>query len=332
MVGRMNVATPMSTTAPDLLRLEDLSVSFAGREGRARAVRGVSLSVPAGRTVGIVGESGSGKSVTMMAVMGLLPANARREGSVYWDGVDVTNGSQLDRMRGRELAMVFQDPVSSLNPLMTIGRQVAEVLRVHQGMSTRAARSRSRDLLSLVGISSVDRVLDSYPHELSGGMCQRVMIAGALASEPKLLIADEPTTALDVTIQAQLLDLLIDLQRTLGIGIILISHDLAVVAQVCEYIAVMYAGRIVESGLADEILSDPRHPYTRALIALSPRLHGDRRRLIPIAGRPPDAHEDLEGCAFASRCVEAELTSCRREPPVVELTAGRQVRCWHALT
>jgi oligopeptide/dipeptide ABC transporter ATP-binding protein len=314
----------------ELLRLDGLSVTFAGRGTSAAAVRGVDLVVPEGSTLGVVGESGSGKSVTMLAVMGLLAKNARRGGTIHWRGQAVTGPEQLASMRGRQLAMIFQDPMTSLNPLMTIGDQVAEVLRVHQGQTRKQAAARTKELLGVVGIASPGEAFDRYPHQYSGGMRQRVMIASALACEPELLIADEPTTALDVTVQAQILDLLAELQRDFGLSVVLITHDLAVVAQVCEQVAVMYAGKVVETGTVNEIMHGPRHPYTSGLLASSPRLRGERRRMIPIAGSPPDITQLPLGCAFGPRCQHLDPTRCGTEPPLIELAPGRSAACWRA--
>ena len=328
----LDVAVTDRGTAPDreLLGLQDLSVTFIGRTGRATAVRSVDLSVPAGTTFGIVGESGSGKSVSMMAVMGLLAPNARRGGTIRWHGEDITDSNRVKEMRGRDISMVFQDPMTSLNPLMSIGNQVGEVLRVHQKMSRQAARARVEELLAMVGIASPGDCYDRFPHHFSGGMRQRVMIASALACEPELLIADEPTTALDVTVQAQILELIGDLQARLGIAVILITHDLAVVAQVCERVAVMYAGKVIETGTVEQVLRDPAHPYTQGLLASSPRLRGDRRRMIPIAGSPPDVYQPLTGCSFSPRCPHADPSICGVEPPMLAAHDGRPVACWKA--
>jgi oligopeptide/dipeptide ABC transporter ATP-binding protein len=314
-----------------LLAVSDLNVTFVGRAGPSFAVRGVDITVPAGKTVGLVGESGSGKSVSMMAVMGLLPPNARVVGTVEWKGQDVTGRERIAGLRGREIAMIFQDPMTSLNPLMTVGDQIGETLRVHQRIGRRPVRARAEELLDLVGIAAPREVHDRYPHQLSGGMRQRVMIAAALAPEPDLLIADEPTTALDVTIQAQILDLLRTLQAQLGLAVLLITHDLAVVAEICEHVTVMYAGRAVEVGGVEQVLQDPRHPYTKGLLAASPRLHGPRQRMIPIAGAPPDSHAIVTGCAFAPRCPEADGHCAVEAPPMFDLTVGsrlRHVSCW----
>jgi peptide/nickel transport system ATP-binding protein len=304
-------ASPAGTRPPaaadGLLSVRDLSVVF-GSGGRTpvRAVDGVSFDVPAGEVVGLVGESGSGKSVTSLAVMGLLPARgAKVSGQVHFAGEDLLQASsrRMEELRGRDVAMVFQDPMSSLNPVVTVGTQLTEVLRRHTDASRREARTEAGELLAGVGIPDPVRRLGDYPHQLSGGMRQRVMIAIALACRPQLLIADEPTTALDVTIQAQVLELLGDLVRERGTAMLLITHDLGVVAGLCDTVTVMYSGRVVESAPRHELFARPRHRYTAGLLASVPRMDVPRgQRLQPIPGTPRDVLGWADGCAFAPRC------------------------------
>ncbi len=317
-------------TAP-LLEIEALRVDFTTRGGVLRAVRGVSLSVMPGETLGIVGESGSGKSVTAQAAMGLVAApGAIAAGDIRWKGRSLlaAEGRGYARgVRGREMAMVFQDAMTSLDPLFTCGQQIGEVLRRHLGYDRATARARARELLELVGISAPERRLDQYPFELSGGMRQRVMIAMALACEPALLIADEPTTALDVTIQAQILELLQELQARLGLAIVLITHDLGVVAGLCRRVAVMYAGRIVEEAPAEALFDRPAHPYTMGLLRSTPRLDRTETRMIAIDGQPPDLRDPPPGCPFAPRC-PARIEACAIDPALTEVGAGRRAACW----
>jgi peptide/nickel transport system ATP-binding protein len=292
--------------AQPLLEVKDLSVHFETEDGIVQAVDGISYSVERGHALGIVGESGSGKSVSSMTVMGLTRAsNARINGEILFDGKDLLKASDEDmrRVRGGEIAMVFQDPLSSLHPFYKIGDQLIEAHRSHNDVSKAKARDRAVEMLGLVGIPDARRRVDSYPHEFSGGMRQRVMIAMALINDPKLLIADEPTTALDVTVQAQILELIERLQTELDTAVVLITHDLGVVAEVTEEIAVMYAGRIVEYGGADTIFSAPEHPYTWGLLKSIPRLDTPRdQELVPIYGRPPSLINRPSGCAFHPRC------------------------------
>jgi peptide/nickel transport system ATP-binding protein len=318
-----------------LLEVRDLAVGFDTEDGRVRAVDGVSFDVDQGGALGIVGESGSGKSVTALTLLGLTRArNADITGSVAFAGRELLGAPEreLRQVRGGEIGIVFQDPLSSLHPLKTVGAQLVEAHRAHRDVSRAAARERAAELLDLVGIRDARRRLDSYPHELSGGMRQRVMIAMAVINEPRLLIADEPTTALDVTVQAALLDLLRRLRRELGMALLLVSHDLAVVAQLCDEIAVMYAGRIVERGPTATLLEEPEHPYTWGLLGSIPRLDRPRaRRLQPIPGRPPSAIDRPSGCAFHPRCPYARDEHRRRGPPLVpadpEADQGHQVAC-----
>jgi peptide/nickel transport system ATP-binding protein len=314
------MATTDPTTAEQpLLVVDDLRTTFTTKRGPLRAVDGVSFSLERGQTMGIVGESGSGKSILVRTIMNLLPRSAQVEGSVAFEGTDVR---KLPRERarhfwGKDIAMVFQNPMTSLNPVKKIGTQIADPLRRHLGLSRRAARERARELLEHVRIPEAARRLDQYPHELSGGMRQRVIIAIALACEPKLLIADEPTTALDVTVQKQILDLLSSLQAEHHMAMILITHDLGVVSGRADKVAVMYAGRFAEVGLAEDVFDRTRHPYTAALLRSIPRLdQPSHTRLETIPGRPPDMVNRPAGCPFAPRCNFAQ-PSCEEERPVL---------------
>ncbi len=325
----MSVAPMPALSDVPLLSLEDVRVNFYTARGVIHAVQDVTLHVEAGTTLGLVGESGSGKSVMAMAVLGLVPSPGRLDaGVIRWRGDDITDLRARARLRGRRVSMVFQDPMTSLNPLVPIGRQITEVLRKHKGMSRQVAEHRAVELLDLVGIPSPHVRLRQLPFELSGGMRQRVMIAIALAPEPDLLIADEPTTALDVTIQAQILELIAQLQETLGIAMMLITHDLGVVAGVCDRVAVMYAGRIVEVGPADQMFAHPRHPYTAALLAATPRLDQSVDRLEPIRGNPPNVAELVPGCAFAPRCPFA-TQECEVRPELELLAPDQYAACWN---
>jgi oligopeptide/dipeptide ABC transporter ATP-binding protein len=317
-----------------ILDVRNLTVDFFTRRGTVHAVRDVSFSVRKGETLGIVGESGSGKSVTAQAILGLTELPGRvTGGDILWKGSSLIAGREaaetIERVRGKEIAMVFQDPMTSLNPVYTVGMQVSEVLVRHMSMSKKAARSRAVELLDMVGISNPAKRLDQYPFELSGGMRQRVLIAAALACEPELLIADEPTTALDVTIQAQILDLIAELQQRLGVAVVLITHDLGVVAGVCDRVAVMYGGKIVEEADASEIYPRPFHPYTEGLLRSTPRLDVVSERLESIAGSPPDLREVLAGCSYSPRCA-AVTEMCRSAVPVLDQRGeGRRVACWN---
>jgi oligopeptide/dipeptide ABC transporter ATP-binding protein len=316
-----------------LLSVTDLRSWFSTDRGTAKAVDGVSFLVWEGETVGIVGESGCGKTVTALSILGLLPRPRARivEGSSIRLRGEELVGAPEERMRslrGNEVAMVFQEPDTSLNPVYPVGEQIGEVLRVHRGASRRAARSESVRLLEEVGIPDAMHRAADYPHALSGGMRQRVMIAMALACEPALLIADEPTTALDVTIQAQILELLADLRRRRGMAVLLITHDLGVVAETCDRVVVMYAGQVVESGSVTDIFTDPRHPYTRGLLASLPSLEDPERRLVAISGSVPSPVAWPEGCRFRPRCPRA-FERCGEMPPLFELAGrGRAARCW----
>ncbi|MET9396494.1 ABC transporter ATP-binding protein [Kitasatospora sp. NPDC002965] len=311
---------PAPPPADPLLTVRDLHVDFTGPRGSAPvpAVRGVDLTLRRGETLGIVGESGSGKSVTALAVLGLLPGTARVRGSVRLDGRELVGlpGRELAAVRGRRIAMVFQDPLSAFTPVYRIGDQIVEALRIHQPLDRAAARKRAAELLDLVGIPAPDRALDSFPHEFSGGMRQRAMIAMAIANDPDVLLADEPTTALDVTIQAQVLDVLRTARRETGAALVLVSHDLGVIAGMADRVAVMYAGRVVETTGVDELFAAPRHPYTLGLIGAVPRLDGRGGPLVPIPGVPAPMAELPAGCPFAARCPLAEDRCRSTEPPL----------------
>jgi oligopeptide/dipeptide ABC transporter ATP-binding protein len=315
-----------------LLDVDRLRVNFLLRHGVVQAVRDVSLQVRSGESVALVGESGSGKSVTALAVMGLLKLPGRIDGGdVRWRGqtlIGAGGRDELRRVRGKELAIVFQDPMTSLNPTFTVGTQIVEVLRRHLSMSRKPARERAAELLDLVGISSPRQRLDQHPHEFSGGMRQRALIAMALACEPKLLIADEPTTALDVTIQAQILELIAEIQQRLHLAVLLITHDLGVVAGLCQRVAVMYAGQIVESGPIDDMFADAKHPYTQGLLASTPRLDTVERRLTGIPGAPPRMVSLPPGCAFAARCAHTLPECTSEDPPLITIGVDRKVACW----
>jgi len=320
-----------------LLEVKDLKTHFFTREGVVQAVDGVSFDVEKGRTLGIVGESGCGKSVTALSIMGLIPKPPAKivDGSVMFDGRDLTklNDRQLEDVRGRQVAMIFQDPMTSLNPTFKIGSQITETLRRHFDMKKEAARKRAVELLEEVGIPDAAGRLDDYPHQFSGGMRQRVMIAIALSCNPKLLIADEPTTALDVTIQAQILDLLERLREEHEMAMIIITHDMGVVAEAADDVAVMYAGQIVEQANVLELFENPEHPYTEALLGALPQLEGEgirEGRLTAIPGRPPDLVNPPEACRFAARCPYRELDTCADEPQELrEIRTGHLVRSAH---
>ncbi|MDN5725899.1 MAG: ABC transporter ATP-binding protein [Propionibacteriales bacterium] len=326
---------PQSSSDP-LLSIRNLDVTFGRGDKETRAVDGVSYDVPAGTIVGVVGESGSGKSVTSLAVMGLLPQRGcRTSGEILFDGVNLLGRSdaEMSRIRGKEIAMVFQDPMSSLNPVVPVGTQVTEVLRTHEKVSAAEARDRAGDLLKRCGIPDPLRRLKEYPHQLSGGMRQRAMIAIALACKPRLLICDEPTTALDVTIQAQVLELLAELVSDLGTAMIMITHDLGVVAGLCDHVNVMYAGRIVESAPRRELFANPQHRYTQGLLHSIPRLdHPRGAPLQPIPGTPRDTVAWDKACAFAPRCRYVTEECVTPEIDLDELSAGHQVRCVHPAT
>ena len=320
--------------AEPLLAVDGLDVRFFTRRGAVHAVRDVSFDIGRGETVGLVGESGSGKSVTSQAIMGLTELPGRiTGGDVRWKGTSLVHGPDAERERkrvcGSEISMVFQDPMTSLNPVFSIGNQLAEVTRHHLGYGRKQAMDRAVELLDLVGISNPRQRVKQYPSEFSGGMRQRVLIAMALSCEPELLIADEPTTALDVTIQAQILELLADLQDRLALSVLLITHDLGVVAGMCDRVCVMYGGRLAEIGSAEELFGSPAHPYTLGLLQSTPRVDEVQPRLISIEGAPPDLVAPPPGCSFGPRCPSA-TDRCHEEMPELEAFAeGRTVACWH---
>ncbi|MBR0669815.1 ABC transporter ATP-binding protein [Neoroseomonas soli] len=321
-----------------LLEVENLQTHFRAPDGVNRAVDGLNFHVNAGETVAIVGESGCGKSVTAMSILRLIPEPPGKiAGSIRFNGRDLLKLSdrEMRAIRGNEISMIFQEPMTSLNPVLTVGRQIGETLRLHQGMSKSQAEARAVEMLKLVGIPEPERRVKEYPHQLSGGMRQRVMIAIALACNPKLLIADEPTTALDVTIQAQILDLMRDLKHRVGAAIVIITHDLGVVAEVAERVIVMYAGRKVEEAAVEKLFRSPRHPYTQGLLGSMPKLGssltGDETRLQEIPGLVPSLKRKLDGCVFASRCAYA-TDMCRKVAPALEEKAeGHIAACHYAI-
>ena len=327
----------MAADRKPLLRVENLKTHFHTRDGVVRAVDGVSFEVMPGETLAIVGESGCGKSVTSMSILRLLPMPPARiaDGRIEFDGRNLLELSEpeMRKVRGNAISMIFQEPMTSLNPVLTVGRQIAEALVLHRGMSRKDATARAVEMLRKVHIPEAQRRVTQYPHELSGGMRQRVMIAMALACGPRLLIADEPTTALDVTIQAQILELMRELHRETGAAIILITHDLGVVAEMAQRVVVMYAGRKVEEAPIEELFASPRHPYTRGLLGSMPHL-GDSvnetgKRLVEIPGMVPSLRDPAPGCLFAPRCPNAG-ERCTREAPPLELhAAGHWAACWH---
>jgi len=315
----------------NLLEIKDLKVSFFTDNGEMPAVEGVSLTVKKGTTLGIVGESGSGKSVTALTAM-RLGAGKVMNGSINFNGKNLLDISdeEMRKIRGKEIAMIFQEPMTSLNPVFTIGNQIIEAVKLHMKLNKSQSKARAIELLRMVGIPRAEQIVNEYPHQLSGGMRQRVMIAMAMACNPSLLIADEPTTALDVTIQAQILDLMRDLKSNHGTAIIMITHDLGVVAETCDYVCVMYGGKVVEEGSIEEIFNNPKHPYTQGLLKSVPSLldSEDEDRLYSIEGNVPIPGSLKKGCYFAPRC-EFAMDICREQAPVLkELKTGHSSRCW----
>ncbi|WP_376089336.1 ABC transporter ATP-binding protein [Roseomonas sp. CCTCC AB2023176] len=308
-----------------LAEIRGLTVAFDG----VLALRGVDLAIGRGETLGLVGESGCGKSVTWLAALGLLPAKARVSGSVRLDGREIlgADAATLDTVRGGRVAMIFQDPASSLNPVHRIGTQLVEALRLHRGMNGSAARAEAKRLLDQVGMPDAGRRLDAYPHELSGGQNQRVMIAMALAGQPELLVADEPTTALDVTIQAQILDLLATIRRDTGMALVLISHDLGVIGEVCDRVCVMYTGRIVEEAAAADLFARPAHPYAAGLLEALPPIEGERRPLAAIPGSVPEPWAMPPGCPYAPRCPRHVAACDTAPPPLLDVAPRRRAAC-----
>ena len=324
-------------SAAPLLQIEHLNVGFDTAMGAIMVVRDLDLVLEEGETLCIVGESGSGKSMTALAIMGLVPEPLRvvGGGSIKLSGEELVGAShrRLRQIRGKRISMVFQEPMSSLNPVFSVGEQIAETLRLHEGLGRRDARAAAIEMLQAVGIPAPERRVDEYPHQMSGGMRQRVMIAMALVCRPAILIADEPTTALDVTVQAQIMDLLKDVQRRFGTAILLITHDIGIVAEAADRVIVLYAGRRVEEGSAEEVLRRPAHPYTAALVACAPQqllLGGERRILPEIPGIVPSLLRMPPGCAFAPRCARATAECHAKAPPLLELSAGRASACWLA--
>ncbi len=318
---------------PELLQVNNLKTQFFTPDGVVKAVNGVSFNLDEGETLGIVGESGSGKSVTALSIMRLIPYPPGKvvEGEIIYRGQNLLDLDQneMSHIRGKEIAMIFQDPMTSLNPVLTVSRQIGEALQLHLGMTQRQAKSRTIELLKMVGIPSAEKRVDNYPHQFSGGMRQRVMIAMALSCNPKLLIADEPTTALDVTIQAQILDLIGRLKAEFNTSVIFITHDLGIVAGLCDRVQVMYAGKVIERGVTMDLYTDPRHPYTLGLLKSVPRLDEERKeRLEPIPGMPPDLINSIPGCPFYPRCTYREPRNKEEMPPLRTVAGTHEVACW----
>ncbi|MCM3491682.1 ABC transporter ATP-binding protein [Alkalihalophilus marmarensis] len=323
----------MLTTNESIIQVRDLRTSFFTDQGEVKAVDGVTFDVPKGKTLGIVGESGSGKSITSLSILRLIQNPGKVVGGeMIFKGEDLLKKSEakMRKIRGNEISMIFQEPMTSLNPVYTVGEQIGEAFRIHEGLGKKKAIERSIEMLKLVGIPSPEQRVHQYPHELSGGMRQRVMIAMALACNPELLIADEPTTALDVTIQAQILELMKDLQDRLGMSIIMITHDLGVVAETCDYVAVMYCGKVVEYASIRELFKNPRHPYTVGLLNSLPRhdIDLDGEELSVIKGSVPSPADMPKGCRFAPRCPFASDICRERLPELEEDENGNQIRCW----
>jgi oligopeptide/dipeptide ABC transporter ATP-binding protein len=314
-----------------VLEVRDLATTFKTEDGLVRAVNGLSFSVEAGTTLGIVGESGSGKSVTSLSIMRLIPQPPGKieRGQVFFKGEDLLKKSEAEmrKIRGKDIAMIFQDPMTSLNPVLTVGEQIAEATRLHLGYSKKEAMDKAVEMLRLVKIPAPEKRIRDYPHQFSGGMRQRVMIAMALSCDPSVLIADEPTTALDVTIQAQILELMNEMQQRLGSAIVLITHDLGVVAETCQNVLVMYGGNMVEYGSADDIFKRPKMPYTMGLLESLPRLDETGERLVPIEGQPPNLLHMPPGCAFAPRC-RYRMPICDEPVPLYDFGEGHVARCF----
>lgn len=315
-----------------ILEVKDLKTYFYTKRGVSKAVDGIDFSLQKGETLGIVGESGCGKSITSLSILRLIPTPPGKieGGQVLFKGRDLVSlpDSEMRKIRGNEISMIFQEPMTSLNPVIPVGEQIAEAIRLHQKMNKKEARAKAVDMLKLVGIPSPEKRAKQEPFQLSGGMRQRVMIAMALSCNPEVLIADEPTTALDVTIQAQILELIKDLQAKLGMGVIMITHDLGVVAETCNTVAVMYAGNIVEHAPTQNLFDEPKHPYTRGLLASLPKINEDKEELYTIEGSVPSSYSMPPGCRFASRCPFAESVCQEKQPDLLEQPDGSKVRCW----
>ncbi len=323
-------ARPTGRRGAELLRVEGLKTYFFTEDGSVQAVDGVDFTLRRGETLGIVGESGSGKSVTSLSIMRLVsPPGRIVEGKIIFDGVNLLDldPEEMRKIRGDRIAMIFQQPTTALNPVFRVGDQIIETLEIHQGLKGEEAQKRCIELLSMVGLPDPQRRMRQYPHELSGGQCQRVMIAMALACNPELLIADEPTTALDVTIQAQILDLMRELREKIETAIMLITHDMGVIAEMADSVVVMYAGQVVEYADVQSLFSDPKHPYTRGLLNSMPILGDEREELEVIPGTVPSLINPPKGCRFASRCSK-RFEKCDQPPPMIELGANWRVRCW----
>jgi oligopeptide transport system ATP-binding protein len=319
----------------NLLEVKDLEVSFFTHAGEVKAVRGISYQLRPGEVMGIVGESGSGKSVSSYGLMGIIPEPGKIiNGSIMFDGKEITKQTEkeMTKIRGKEIGMIFQDPMTSMNPVFTVGNQIDEALKKHTDLNKEGREARIIELFKLVGINQPEKRIHQYPHEFSGGMRQRAMIAMALSCNPKLLIADEPTTALDVTIQAQIIELLKELKDKINMSIIFITHDLGVIADICDKVAVMYAGNIIEAGSIDEIFYEPKHPYTWGLLKSMPKIHEDEHeRLIPIEGNPVDLINPPKGCSFAPRCEHCMKICLDKVPPATETSEGHNSLCWLAV-
>ncbi|CEG25780.1 ABC transporter ATP-binding protein [Bacillus sp. B-jedd] len=322
----------MEDTNKPILEVKGLKTHFHTKRGVSKAVDGIDFSLRKGETLGIVGESGCGKSITSLSILRLIPSPPGRiaEGQILFKDKDLVTlpEKEMRKIRGNEISMIFQEPMTSLNPVIPVGEQIAEALRLHQKMGRKEAMAKAVEMLQLVGIPSPEKRAKQEPFQLSGGMRQRVMIAMALACTPEVLIADEPTTALDVTIQAQILELIKDLQLKLGMGVILITHDLGVVAETCDTVAVMYAGNIIEHASTRDIFANPKHPYTRGLLESLPKINEDQEELKTIEGSVPSAYNMPEGCRFASRCPFREEICLKKRPDLVEQSDGTKVRCW----
>jgi oligopeptide/dipeptide ABC transporter ATP-binding protein len=317
-----------------VLEIKNLRVGRKSKEGFNSILENVSFSVDEGEFVAVVGESGCGKSMTALSIMGLLPKSMEVDsGSIYYNEKDITKMStkEINKIRGKDISMIFQEPMTSLNPSFTIGNQLAEVFKYHTSLSAKEIKQKSIEVLKQVKIPDAEEKLKAYPHELSGGMRQRVMIAMALACNPKVLIADEPTTALDVTIQAQILELLYELQQNLNMTVIMITHDLGVVAETCQKAIVMYAGQVIEEAQVEELFEHPKHPYTKALMLSVPKLGSRKQELYTIKGAVPDFDHMPMGCRFHPRCIAATKECMEQEPQLVDIGQARRVRCWHKM-